>query len=227
MLRASNLFNDEQQASIKQAVIAAEAHTSCEIVPVVATSSGRYDRAEDVIGLWLAVIAAVTIWILFPHSNSDAGSWSSGSLFTEVLILIVTIVIAFIVGAIAGSRLGLLRRLFIPQKQMQEEVSLRARQVFFDNRVHHTSGATGLLIYVSLFEHIAIVLGDQEILDHPDLGQPFLDQLCQQLTQSLHQGHPTEAICETITQAGQQLSAPLPRESNDINELQDALVLID
>ena len=110
---------------------------------------------------------------------------------------------------------------------MLEEVAARAQQGFFDKRVHHTSGATGLLVYVSMFEHIAMVLGDQEILDNPGLGQAFLDRLCKKLTDGLHQGNPTDAICEVIAEAGQQLSGPLPRDEGDVNELQDALVLID
>ena len=108
---------------------------------------------------------------------------------------------------------------------MLEEVSSRAREIFFDKRVHHTSGATGLLVYISLFEHTAVVLGDQEVLDK--LGQASLDGLCQQLTEGLKRGHPTEAICGAIAEAGTQLSGPLPRDAGDVNELHNALVLID
>ncbi len=81
------------------------------------------------------------------------------------------------------------------------------------------------MIYVSLFEHIAVVLGDQQVVSK--LGQPFLDQLCQQLTQALRQGDYTTAICQTITTAGLQLSNAFPRAANDVNELADVLVLID
>jgi len=146
-------------------------------------------------------------------------------LYVGVLAMVASVLVAFIVGAVAGSRIGWLRRLFTPRQQMLEEVSSRAREIFFDNRIHHTSGATGLLIYVSLFEHLAVVLGDQEILDK--LGQPFLDRLCKQLTAGLHQRNPMEALCGVIAEAGEQLSGPLPRAAGDVNELQDALVLID
>ena len=139
--------------------------------------------------------------------------------------MVAGVVAAFITGAVAGSRIGWLRRLFTPRREMLEEVAARAREIFFDKRVHHTSGATGMLIYVSLFEHMAVVLGDQEVLDK--LGQPFLDRLCQQLTEGLHQRKPTDALCGVIENAGMELSGPLPRDEGDVNELQDALVLID
>ncbi len=48
MQRATDFLNAEQRKRIEQAVVDAETQTSCEIVPVVATASGRYvfDQAE-------------------------------------------------------------------------------------------------------------------------------------------------------------------------------------
>jgi len=229
MQRASDLFNEKQHKQIEKAVVEAEAKTSCEIVPVVATASGRYDRAEDMVGLWLAVFAAITGWLLFPRQSNESGSWAGIPLYVGLLTMVASVVVAFIAGAVAGSRIGWLRRLFTPRQQMLEEVAARAREIFFDKRVHHTSGATGLLLYVSLFEHRVVVLGDQTVLDK--LGQTFLDQICQQLTEGLHQHpsqySPTDALCSAIAEAGKQLSGPLPRAEGDVNELQDALILID
>lgn len=225
MKRASDLINEEQRRQVERAIVEAEAKSSCEIVPVVATSSGRYDRAEDMIGLWLAILAAVAVWLILPRQLNESGSWDSVPIYVGLLAMVVGIVVAFIAGATLGSLIGWLRRLFTPRKQMLEEVSARAREMFFDKRIHHTSGSTGMLIYVSLYEHIAVVLGDQEILDK--LGQTFLDQLCRQLTEGLRQADTCDAICSVIAEAGRQLSGPLPRAKGDVNELHDALVLID
>ena len=225
MQRVSDLFNEEQRKQVEKAVMEAEAKTSCEIVPVVATASGRYDRPEDMIGLWMAIFAAITVWLIFPRQSNESGSWDGMPFYVGLLTMVASVLVAFIAGAVAGSRFGWLRRLFTPRKQMLDEVSARAREIFFDKRVHHTSGATGMLIYVSLFEHMAVVLGDQEVLDK--LGQTSLDRLCQQLTEGLHQGDSTDAICSVIAEAGKQLSGPLPRAEGDVNELHDTLVLID
>ncbi len=225
MQRASDLFSEEQRERIEKAVVEAEAKTSCEIVPVVATASGRYDRAEDMIGLWAAIIAASTVWLTFPPISNESGSWDQVPFYVGLLTLVASIVVSFIAGVVLGNRIGWLRHLFTPRKQMLEEVSARAREIFFDKRIHHTSGATGMLIYVSLFEHQAVVLGDQMVLEK--LGQKSLDGLCRQLTEGLHQGDAVEAICSVIAQAGNQLSGPLPRAAGDVNELQNTLILID
>lgn len=225
MQRASTFLNEQQRQEVEAAVAAAETQTSCEIVPVVATASGRYDRAEDVIGLWLAVIAAISVWLLLPPQANEAGDWGGVPIYVGVLIMIAAVIVAFIAGAFAGSRIGWLRRLFTPRQQMLDEVAARAREVFFDQRVHHTRRATGMLIYVSLFERMAVVLGDQSVVDK--LGQPFIDQLCQHLTEGLRQGSPTDAICSVVAQAGSDLAEHLPRREGDENQLYDALVLID
>ena len=217
MQRASDLFSEEQREQIEKAVIEAEAKTACEVVPVVATASGRYDRAEDIIGLWLAVFAAIAVWLMFPRQSHESGSWSGAPLYVGLVAMVSSVVV--------GSQLVWLRRLFIPRKQILEEVTAPAREVFFDKRVHHTGAATGMLIYVSLFERTAVVLGDQQVLEK--IGQTSLDRLCQQLTEGLRRGDATVAICSVIAEAGKQLSGPLPRNADDVNELQDSLVLID
>ncbi len=225
MQQASDLFNEEQRKQIEKSVSEAEGRTSCEIVPVVATASGRYDRPEDMVGLWLAVLAAVAVWFASPRTLNDSGNWDGQSWMVPVLIMVAGVVSAFIVGIVIGSRVGWLRRLFTPRQQMLDEVAARARETFFDKRIHHTSDATGLLIYVSLFEHRAVVLGDQNVMDK--LGQDFLDRLCQQLTTGFQQGNFVETMCGVIANAGEELAGPLPRSSDDVNELEDSLILID
>jgi len=225
MQQASTLFNEEQRQQVEQAVQAAEGLTSCEIVPVVATSSGRYDRPEDMVGLWLATLAAVLVWYLFPRTLDDTGNWAGPSLLVQLPIILVAVVASFLVGVLLAARTGWLRRLFTPRQQMLEEVSARARETFFDKRIHHTKEATGLLIYLSLFEHLAVVLGDQNVMDQ--VGQDFLDNLCSQLTTGMREGHATEALCSVIATAGEKMSGPLPRGEQDTNELHDTLVLLD
>ncbi|WP_417383030.1 TPM domain-containing protein [Gimesia sp.] len=225
MQSAFSYLNEEQQQQVEQAVVAAEKQTSCEIVPVIATSSGRYDRPEDVVGLWLTIVTALCLWYFFPRSSGQTGDWGGMPIVVELFLAAIMLAIAFILGAIAGSRIGWLRRLFTPRVQMQDEVAARAREIFFDKRIHHTEGGTGILIYISLFEHMAVALADQSVIDK--LGQSFLDQTCQKLTTGLHSGNPTATLCETILEIGSQASVPLPRAADDQNELQDALVLID
>ena len=224
MQKASEVINVEQRTRIESAVSAAESKTCCEIVPVVATVSGRYDRAEDLVGLWCAVAGAVAAFLMLP-GHTDAGRWGGIPMWGQVVLLAIVMLFCFVTGTATAQQFHVLRRLFTPRQQMQEEVNLRARELFFDRRVHHTTGASGLLIFVSLYERTAVVLGDRSVVEA--LGQTFCEDLCQRLTTSLRSGDVAAAICDTIQQAACSLESALPRTGHDVNELPDTLVLLD
>lgn len=226
MQSASQALPPSDRQRICQAVASAEALTSAEIVPVVATSSGRYDRAEDIVGLWFAALAFAVAWYFWPRHIPETGSWGGGSQWLDLAVYLLSLVGGFVVGAILASKIGWLRRLFTPVAMQRDEVQARARHVFFDSRVHHTQTRSGLLIYLSLYEHQAVILADSAIA--AKLQPADLESLCQQLTGSLHDGLPlAEALCQTIAAAGRQLAVIAPREAGDVNELPDALVILD
>lgn len=226
MRQASTLFDKTRRDAVQQAVADAERQTLAEIVPVVATASGRYDRAEDIVGLWLGAAAMTAALTLLPAAPAEAGSWGDPQPWHRLAAAVVALVVGFMVGAIVAGRVGWLRLLFTPRRQMRDEVAARAHAVFFDTRVHHTAGRAGLLIYVSLHERMAVVLADDAVLNK--LGRQAVDGLCATLTGKLRRKEPlSDAISETIREAGQRLAAVLPRAADDVNELSDALILLD
>ncbi len=200
MTAAEKLFTTEDRRRISLAVAEAELRTGAEIVPVVARASGRYDRPES-------------------HA------WDAVSPAWQLVGLLAAVAAGFIAGAVAGSRVHWLRRLFTPQRQMTDEVLARAKQVFFDRSVRRTLDGTGVLIFVSMFERRAAILADQTVVDK--LGQSLLDELCGRLTANLSATSPTEALCDAIAAAGERLSSAIPRRGDDVNELSDALVVLD
>ncbi len=225
MIQASKLFNEEQTGRINEAITQAESHTSAEIVPVVATASGRYDRPEDMVGLWFGLALAAAAYLLMPQAVEDPNSWGQSSGTWKLVVVLVGTVVGFIAGAVVASRVGWLRRLCTPRRQMIDEVQLRARSVFFDNRIHRTEGGTGLLVYISLYERQAALIADETVTEK--LGQSALDELCQELTASLRTGDMTSAICGSLASAGSRLGDVLPRDADDVNELPDTLVTLD
>ena len=225
MARIDSLFNADQRSSVAQAVAQAERKTAAEIVPVVAAASGRYDRAEDSAGLWLGVVLMIIVWSIYPMPIVEPGAWGGTPAVIQLIFMLAALLAGFFVGAIVAAKISVLRRLFTPAAQMREEVEAKARAVFFDKRVHHTAGGSGLLIYVSLFEHMATVLADQATLEK--LGAAAVRTLCDELTGRLKAGDITQALCGTIALAGDKLGEVMPRLADDANELADALVVIE
>jgi len=225
MRRASERFTEEQRGAITQAVRDAEASTSAEIVPVVATCSGRYDRAEDTAGVFLGLLLLAGVWCGFEGVDPEGGDWGLSPTRFELPAMIAAFLLGFVGGAAATARVSVLGRLFTPRSQMEQEVAARARAVFFDQRVHHTVGRGGVLLFLSLHERTACVLGDDEILER--LGQPVLDDWCGVLVAGMRAGDPTAALGNAIREAGKHLARALPREAGDRNEIGDALVTLD
>lgn len=225
MKRASQIFNDESRNRINAAVVAAESKTAAEIVPVVVTESGRYDRAEDLIGFAFAILLLVIAWLLFQTVETGEESWTGPRVGLNLVVIVLILVGGFIVGALLASRIGWLRRLATTRAEMQLEVNEKARQIFFDQRIHHAKTGAGMLIYVSLFERVAAIVADEIVIEK--LGMPAIEELCNQLIAKLAGGDIPAALEQTIAAVGERLSPVLPRLADDVNELADALVTVD
>jgi putative membrane protein len=224
MKRASQYFTDEEKKEIADAVLEAESLTSAEIVPVAATCSGRYDRAEDIIGVFSGIIVMIVVWTITPNPDTGtSGSWSDAPV---ALFLAISVIVGFIIGAVIGSKIGWLRKLFTPRSELSNSVKNKAALTFFDQRIHHTSSDSGMLLYISFFERQAVIMGDERV--EKELGIEAIESLCSKLTQSLSDGaRPAESMIIAINEAGELLSEVLPQSATEQNELAEALVCID
>lgn len=225
MQRASQRFTSADHERVTAAVRRAELGTAAEICPVVARASGRYDRAEDIVGLWTSMITLGVLWSLWPPTSPDPHGWGEVSPAVQLGAYIAALVLAFVVGVLTAGRVAWLRRLFTPRREMADEVRRRAQAVFFDQRIHHAESASGVLIYVSLFERHAAILADQQVL--AAVGQEAIDRWCRDFTTALQRQPPIDALCGMIEQIGTRLSEALPRRAGDVNEVSDALVVLD
>lgn len=226
MKRASKLFTQAEREKIDQAVVEAEKRTAGEIVPVVATASGRYDRAEDIAGLLFSLTALTVGWLGFQRILPMEGGWTQGPKLALGLPWFLLIVVAgFIVGTALASRVGWLRRLLVREGEMRQEVERAAWQAFGRFRVGRTTGATGILLYVSLFERTVCVLGDDAIADKID--QKAWDEIRDMILAGIRNGHGAEGFCQAIARSGELLSRHFPCRAGDVNELANELRFID
>ena len=222
---ASKYFTEEDSNKISLAVVEAEKHTSGEIIPIVATVSGRYDRAEDIVGLIFALISVSIGWCLFQDVQTSSG-WLSGLMITFGLVpILITIVFGFFVGTLLANIFPVLRTPFIPKSEMQAEVESRAAEVFQKFRIRKTKGSTGLLIYVSLYEHMVRIMGDDAI--SKKLNQEDWQSICDIIINGCKNKQMTQGMIDGIAKAGEMLGEHFPIQEGDVDELANDLITID
>ena len=224
MKTATSLFSAEDKQAVEAAIAEAEKMTAGEIVPVVATISGRYDRAEDLFGLLFALIALSVAWLLFQDTTQAA--WSATQ--THGLGLPATagiLIVGFVIGAALATRFPALRLPFIARAEMIEEVERRALETFQRQRVRDTSGGTGVLIYVSLYEHVVRVIGDDGVA--AQLSSDSLETICTLVVDGLKRGQPADGLRQAVKKTGELLAPHLPPTAGDANEIANQLILID
>jgi len=113
----------------------------------------------------------------------------------------------------------------IAKREMTEEVERRARETFQRLRIRDTRNATGILIYVSLYEHMVHVVGDDTI--SAKLSQDDWEELTGIIIAGFKDGQPAEGIRNGILRGGELLARHFSIEPGDRNELVDKLHLID
>jgi putative membrane protein len=132
-----------------------------------------------------------------------------------------------VAGAALGwalSWLAPLERLLVGRQGMDQEVRSRAERAFLDHGLHQTAEGTGVLIFASLLEREAVVLGDHGI--HARVGDAEWQATVAALVAGMKRGAPADGFVEAITRCGARLAEHFPRAGAPVaNELPDALTL--
>jgi putative membrane protein len=229
MSAASELFTAQEREAIENAVASAEADTSAEIIPAVATASGRYDRAEDVFGLLVGVVALVVVW-LAARGGPEAGSWSSadaGGLGLAATVIV--LLLGFAVGVAVATRSRCVNKSNSlcrgTSTQMHEEVERAAGEAFFRLRLRKTVAGTGVLIYISVYERMVRVVGDDAVSQK--LTQADWDEVRDLVVAGLHEGRACDGLVSAIARCGALCAEHFPPLENDPDELSNALRILD
>jgi len=220
---ASKLFSPEDRKAVSAAVGEAEKRTSAEIVPVVATASDRYERAEDLIGLGAAAAAVASTWLLIQPSHAD---WeSSPELTLRLPLVLVALFFGWFVGVVIARLVPWLRRLAVSRGTMTARVLIAAHQAFDSFHAHKTAGGTGVVIYLSLFEHRVCVWADRTI--SAKIPETEWKEITESLVKSLRDGKARDGLIDAIRRCGDLLGKHFPIQPSDVNELSNELRLLD
>lgn len=205
-------FTDAELERIKAAVRQAETNISGEIVPVMVSKSGYYTIANYKGSLWVSflVFAFIVIFDRFVPSLA----------VYDPLLIFLLVLLAGVVGGVAPNFSDDLRRMLVTQRHMDHATRQRAENAFLEQEVFNTRHRTGIMIFISFFEHEVIIMGDQGI--SKVVEQKVWDKLVQDLTAHIRKGKTVEGLETTIKRCGEiLLEKGFKKTADDVNELRD------
>ncbi len=222
---AARWFAAADRTAIARAVAVAERGTAAEIVPVVATCSDGYERAEDLVGLAFAALAFSLAWV-FGQRLVPAAEWGvEHDLALSLPVLLLVLLAGFLVGVAAARWLPALKRLALSRRVARARVLVAAQQAFEALHVRRTAAATGVVLYVSMFEREVCVLADRAVARLVDPGE--WERTCALLIAALRRGAPADGFVAAIEHCGAVLARHLPAAPGDRDELSNELHVLD
>ncbi len=206
------IFGEEDLAAITEATRSAETRTAGEIVPYIVARVDSHGEAR----LTGALLGALSCALLAGLAHFLGGHWGG---FGIGWITLPTLLGAALGGTVAG--FGPIGRRLVPEEDLEDRVRRRAEAAFLEEEVFKTRHRTGILIFLALWEHRAVILADEGI--HRVVPPHTWDDLVGELTRGLGDGRPRRALIEAITRCGQILAEhELERLHDDQDELADA-----
>lgn len=96
-----------------------------------------------------------------------------------------------------------------------------ALEIFEKLEMHKTKLSNGVLIYVSIDDHQLVILGDKGINDV--VPQGFWESTRDEILREFKGGNYKQGLINGILEAGKQLKAHFPYQSDDTNELNNEI----
>jgi len=211
-------FSDSDLGRIKAAVKSAEENISGEIVPVIVDRSGRYIIARYKGSLIGASLAFMMMIVLDRYIISNA----SNTLFYDPVFIFFVVVLGGIVGALIPYFSEGFERLLLSQVYMDQTTRRRAENAFLEEEVFNTRQRTGIMIFISFFEHEVMVMADKGISNLVEQKQ--WDMIVADLVSQIRAGKVVEGLEAGIKQCGDLLlEKGFKKTDDDTNELSDDL----
>jgi putative membrane protein len=200
-----NLTKHEVE-SIKNKIKESELKTSGEIVPVLISKSDSY---------------------LYTHYLNSLIFTFLGLLLSKYEL--VSLELNQTVLLFSFSLIGYLlpyfdtyKKMLLTKKEIDEEVTQRTLQAFYNNHLHKTKDGTGVLIFISLLEKRINIIGDYGI--NAKVDQNYWDSELEILARSIKNNEITNGLKKVIERIGDRLSEHFPIQDDDENELKNDLI---
>jgi putative membrane protein len=217
-MKLKDKFSEEDLRRVKASVKKAEEQISGEIVPVMVERSDAYVVANYRATLVMSAVAFIFMIILDRFIILDA----SQALYYDPLFIFIVVLLGGVMGATLPEIFPSLKRLFLSRKSMDVCCREAAENAFLQEEIFNTRHRTGIMIFISFFEHEVIVIADRGI--SKVVEQKEWDTIVKDLLMQIRGGKVVDGLEAAIGRCGQiLLEKGFHKTPDDINELRDDL----
>ncbi len=211
-------FQEKDLERIKAAVKEAESKISGEIVPVFVEKSGHYTIANYRGAMILASFTFAMLVFFDRYVPSLA--------IHDPLILFALVALGGVAGAFITHYVSPIKFWLLSQFHLDQSTRKRAETAFLEEEVFNTRHRTGIMIFVSFFEHEVIVMADRGI--SKVVVQKEWDKMVDKMIDNVRRGKVTDGMIAAIQRCAEiLLENGFVRTKDDVNELRDDLRLED
>jgi len=205
---ADKFLNDSDKEKIVNSVKEVEKITSGEIVPMVVSSSYHYPLSNVLGGFSIALILSVAVMFIMNNENM----WTFLGIFMVLFIILHELV----------KHVFPLKRLFLSDKEIEEEVEEAAIKNFFLKGLYKTRDETGVLIFISVFERKVWILADRGI--NSKVGKDTWKEIVDLITLGIKNRKQSDAIVQAVKRVGDILKENFPVKHDDTDELDNLII---
>ncbi len=210
-------FTQEEKNRIEAAIKEAESKVSGEIVPVYVRQSDTYPEARYKAFISGFIIKACLILLI-----DEWLGWAEFFVLKNPLYFLGSLVFGGFLGVLLVQYIPVVKHFFVSLHRMDYCVDSLARQAFLEYEVFNTRQRTGILLFVSLFEHKVEILGDSGI--NQKISPDEWAQIAQAMISELKKGNHCEAFLEGIQRSCELLlKYGFAKTPDDTNEIPDHL----
>lgn len=207
-------FSPDDLDRIQAVVKEAESKTAGEIVPYVVEQSDSYEEAIWRCAGLMTLLTLASMFFVYRFTDL----WFP----VGVRELALATMLAGGVGAVAAHLIPPLKRFFAGKDTLHRRVAARATEAFVSEEVFNTRERTGILIFISLFEHEVAVLGDSGI--NAKAKQHEWDKVVELIVTGINMKKPADGLIDAVRACGELLERKgIEKRPDDRDELSDSL----
>lgn len=212
-------LKEAEKESLAEKIRQVESRTQAEIVTVIARESDGYRYIPT---LWAALLALSLPGLYYLWSGIHADGWHLSGLEPNPAQWLYPAQVLTFLGLGMLFQIPQVKMWMIPRTVKQQRAARHAREQFYLQQLHLTSGRTGVLIFVSVAEHYVEIIVDSAVADVVD--DTLWESTVQDFIAHVRRGEIAQGFNNTLEQCRQVLWEHFPAPGGRPDELPNHLI---